>query len=63
MTKFVVTIITETEAHKFEFPDLENTLGFIADYENAGSDLEFLDVLRGPADSFEQVLVVKEEAE
>ena len=52
MTKFVVTIITETEAHKFEFPDLENTLGFIADYEKAGSD---------PADSFEQVLVVKEE--
>jgi hypothetical protein len=39
-------------AHKFGFPDLENALGFIADYEKAGSD---------PADSFEQVLLVKEE--
>ena len=54
MDKFIVTMIGGTHAIKFEFPSLEKTLGFIADYEE-----KFPDRLS----EFQQALIVKEATE
>jgi len=61
VNKFTVTMISKHDGIKFEFPNLESTLGFIGDYET--KTLVGQELRDEPPNAFRQILIIREPEE